>query len=348
MSRIFPVSCRSWRGAPRDERHGNRQAERSSPYNDRMPKTNSDRLVMTSVEGHPSHATFGQPFGVGADGVARCLPGMSGICFNVKVGDLCFGWEGDHIEPGVSAVAEQDKRMEGKNRGFHALACVGNEVRVMTGDAKGAMGVVTGQHGGIEHVIIDFPDDVLDVLSHEDRLRIKCHGMGLRLTDYPALMCHNLSPAMLERMNICCDDDEGITVGVVANIPGFLMGSGIGSIAPMTGDYDIMSTDPSMVEKYRLDTLRLGDLVAINNHDNSYGRHYYEGATTIGIITHANSYMAGHGPGVVALMTSRLPIIRTEYDPAANISHYFGIGRARATASSNGVKSHREPVKAKK
>lgn len=293
-------------------------------------RTNADRLVATSVEGHVSHPTFGQPFGVGSDGIARSLPGCSGICFNVKVGDSCFAWEGDHVEPCVSAVADQDNRMSGKNRAFHAYPCVGNEVRVMSGDAKGALGIVTGQHGGIEHVIIDFPDEVIEVLGHEDRLRIKCLGMGLKLLDYPQIMIHNTSPAFLEKMSISTDDDEGITVGVVANIPGFLMGSGIGSISPMTGDYDIMTTDPSMVAQYRLDQLRLGDVVAISNHDNSYGRHYYEGATTIGIITHSNSYMAGHGPGVVALLTSKLPIIRTEYQPQANVANFFGIGRFRA------------------
>jgi len=296
-------------------------------------RTNASSLVSISVEGHVSYPTFSSPFGVGADGIARALPGCSGICFNVKVGDTCFGWEGDHIEPCVSAVADQDNRMSGKNRGFHAYPCVGNEVRVMTGDAKGALGLVTGQHGGIEHVIMDFPDDVLEVLSHGDKLRIKCLGMGLKLLDYPQIMCHNTSPALLERMAITEDEDEGITVGVVANIPGFLMGSGIGSVSPMTGDYDIMTTDPTLTSQYRLDQLRLGDIVAISNHDNSYGRHYYEGATTIGIITHSNSYMAGHGPGVVALLTSKLPIIRTAYDPNANVADFFGVGRRRKVSS---------------
>ncbi|MEO7993363.1 MAG: DUF4438 domain-containing protein [bacterium] len=294
-----------------------------------MLRTNADRLVSISVEGHVSHPTWGQPFGVGADGIPRALPGCSGICFNVKVGDTCFGWEGDHIEPAVSMVADQDKRMDGKNRGLHAHACVGNEVRVMSGEAKGKLGTVTGQHGGIEHVIVDFPDDVLEVLSHDDKLRIKSIGMGLKLLDYPAINIYSLGPNTLDAMNIYPDDDEGIIVGVAAQIPAWLMGSGIGSISPMTGDYDIMTTDPSMVQEYRLDKLRLGDIVGIMNHDNSYGRHYYEGATTIGVITHSNSYMAGHGPGVVALLTSRLPIIRTEYDPNANIANYLKVGRGR-------------------
>ncbi|HYE76957.1 MAG TPA: DUF4438 domain-containing protein [bacterium] len=307
-----------------------------------MLRTNADRLVITSVEGHVSPPCFGQPFGVGADGIARHLPGCSGICFNVKVGDPCFGWEGDHIEPGVSAVADHDQRMGQKNRGFHAYACIGNEVRVMSGDAKGALGTVTGQHGGIEHVIIDFPDDVLEVLAHDDKLRIKCVGTGLKLLDHPAIICHNTSPTLLEKMNIRGDDDEGITVGVAANIPGFLMGSGIGSISPMCGDYDIMTTDPTMVEQYHLDKLRLGDLVAILNHDNSYGRHYYEGATTIGVVTHSNSFMAGHGPGVVALVTCRLPIIRTEIDPEANIANLLGVGRGRVQAEAVAANGRRK------
>lgn len=308
------------------------QARTMPPMPTSQLSTNADRLVALSVEGKVAEPALSAAFGVGSDGTARSLPGIGGICFNVKVGDSCFGWEGDHIEPCVSAILDRENRMSPRNRGFHAYPCVGNEVRVMSGDAKGAHGMVTGQHGGAEHVIIDFADDVLEVLSHEDRLRITAFGMGLKLLNYPQIVCHNLSPTFLERMNIEADDDEGITVGVVANIPGFLMGSGIGSVSPMMGDYDIMTTDPAMVAKYRLDTLRLGDLVAIINHDNSFGRHYYEGATTIGIITHSNSYAAGHGPGVVALMTSRLPVIRTAYDPDANIARFFAIGRQRPGA----------------
>ena len=36
-------------------------------------------------------------------------------------------------------------------------SCVGNEAKVVSGDAKGAIGYVIGHHGGSEHVIVDFP-----------------------------------------------------------------------------------------------------------------------------------------------------------------------------------------------
>ncbi len=86
------------------------------------------------------------------------------------------------------------------------------------------------------------------------------------------------------------------------------------------GDYHINLFDPAMVERYGLDELRFGDFVAILDADSSYGRHYYSGAISIGIIVHGDSYIAGHGPGVTGLLTSRLGQIEPVIDASANIA----------------------------
>jgi len=44
------------------------------------------------------------------DGQPIVVPGVGGITYNIKVGDKAFGWEADHVEPGVSTVLNEEKR----------------------------------------------------------------------------------------------------------------------------------------------------------------------------------------------------------------------------------------------
>ena len=83
--------------------------------------------------------------------------------------------------------------------------------------------------------------------------------------------------------------------------------------------------DKGIVDKYGLEDLRLGDLVAIENADTSYGRIYRTGAMTVGIISHCDSVTAGHGPGVVALFTSKTGKIKPIIDENANIAKILNL-----------------------
>ena len=129
-----------------------------------MLKTNEDKLVMLSVAGQIS-APACQPR-ICFDGVVRVTPGTGGITYNVKVGDCAFGLAGDHVEPGVSTKNPDEKA----NSGYNTLSCVGNTAYVVSGDAKGAKGTVTGKHGGIEHVLIHFDRETLDKLQVGDKI----------------------------------------------------------------------------------------------------------------------------------------------------------------------------------
>ncbi|HIE18693.1 TPA: DUF4438 domain-containing protein, partial [Candidatus Bathyarchaeota archaeon] len=73
-------------------------------------------------------------------------------------------------------------------------------------------------------------------------------------------------------------------------------------------------------EKYGLEDLRLGDLVAIQNADHSYGRIYREGAISVGIVVHSDCVTSGHGPGVTTLFTSSNGKIIPKIAPDANIA----------------------------
>ncbi len=121
--------------------------------------TNRDRLVVQIVNGQAAPPLLSSAlYDVGHDGVARILPAVGGITLNVRVGDSAFAYEADHVEPALSARHPDDD----VNAGFCTFACVGNLATVTSGEAKGARGVVTGKHGGVEHLMIDFAPEVLE------------------------------------------------------------------------------------------------------------------------------------------------------------------------------------------
>ena len=294
-----------------------------------MLRTNKDKLVMISVQGRVSYPVRRAAYTVTYDGKPIVVPGVGGITYNIKVGDKAFGWEADHVEPGVSTVVNEEKRDEGPNCAYNILACMGNQARVVSGEAKGALGVVTGHHGGIEHVLIDFDPETIEKLCIEDKILIKAYGQGLKLLDYPEIKVFNLDPALLEKMNIKESNDDTIEVPVTCEIPAKLMGSGLGSASVASGDYDITTADKKMVEKYKLDRIRFGDIVAVSDADNSFGRSYKEGAVSIGIVVHSDCVIAGHGPGVATLLTSATSKIKFHIDEEANIANYLNIGTKR-------------------
>lgn len=293
-----------------------------------MLRTNADRLAILSVLGEVTSPAFGpNPYRISGDGEAVVMPGVGGITYNVLVGDPACGWEGDHLEPAVSARNPSTVQ----NNAFALLSQIGNDARVITGDAKGAKGVVTGKHGGVEHVMIDFPAATLEKLAIGDKIQVKARGTRLQLLDYPDITVMNLDPRLLRKIPIKEQRKaRRLTVPVTHVVPAAIMGSGLGKAHTYQGDYDIQMFDDALVAKHRLEQLRLGDLVAIENADSTYGRLYRTGAVTVGVVIHSASVVAGHGPGVTTLLTSPGGRIALKITKTANIAHYLKLGRFRA------------------
>ena len=267
-----------------------------------------------------------QPYIVTPEGKPTILAGIGGITYNVKVGDSAVNLEGDHIEPCVS-IRNKDRE---ENGALNLLSCIGNTAKVVSGDAKGDTGVVTGKHGGIENVLIDFEDKTLEKLSIGDKIQIRSIGVGLSLTNYPNIKLINLSPNLLKALPIREDKNKNtLHIPVTHIIPAAIMGSGLGSQNCYRGDYDIQLFDKQIVKKYNLHTLRLGDIVAIQDADHTFGRTYKTGAISIGVIVHSNCVTAGHGPGVTTLITSAEGKLIVYIDTTANIGVYINIGRFR-------------------
>ena len=284
--------------------------------------SNVDQLVAMAVCGFVSQPSL-RP---GAylhypDGKGVMLPGMFGVTYNAKAGDRAFGWAGDHVEPGVS-IAHPNEQCD---FALHYLTCIGNEATVTSGLAKGAKGVVTGEHA---RMLVDFPDEVNELLNIGDQIQIEAVGRGIALEGYPGIAFKKTSPKLLQALGIQRQGNGQLKVPVAMELPVEIMGSGA-EINSEYVDQDLMSGDRQLMAELGIDQMRLGDLIAIRHADHHFGRSYREGAVTIALCIHGDSVMTGHGPGILTLMTSTDGNLDFEIDQNANIANYFGIGTAK-------------------
>lgn len=134
---------------------------------------------------------------------------------------------------------------------------------------------------------------------------------------------HNTSPLLFEKMGYTLTDGK-IHVPVKKIIPGFLIGPGIGGNV-LASCCEIMTDHGEGDEAYGLSDLCYGDIIAITDLDTTSCRTFLEGAVSIGVIIHGDTYRPGHGPGVTILLTSRKPLIEGKIDKRANIAHWLGV-----------------------
>jgi hypothetical protein len=293
-----------------------------------MIKTNKDNLISISVMGEVVTSIFastppgyiGTPYLVSYQGEPTLVPLAGGIVYNVSLGDLVLGWEGDHICPGASIKHKNAQA----NNALNVYSCIGNQATVMSGEAKGAKGLVSGKFGHGPHVILYFEPDVLDKLAIGDRVQVKALGIGLEIEGYDDVRCWSLDPRLLEKIPLSVADNGQLRVPVTAVVPGELIGAGSGHTGERW-DVDVMTSDKEMLAQHKLLDLRFGDIVAITDYDSSGGCFYLTGAITVGVVSHGDSYMAGHGPGVTPIMSSPSGKIEPVLDSKANIALLLGL-----------------------
>lgn len=283
-----------------------------------MIRTNREHLVEMAVGGEVWPAALRAAYRPNAEGIAGVFMGTAGVILNARVGDPAYGWAADHVEPAVSIRNRED----GPEHALHYLACIGNRAEMTSGEAKGARGVVTGEHA---HILVDFEPDVLEKICIGDQVLIRAIGMGLELSDYPDISVRKMSPELFDALRIEELGDGRIRVPVAAEIPAYLMGSG----AELGADYvdqDMTTNDRQTLAELGLDQLRIGDILAVRDHDHTMNRGYREGAITIGLINHGDSFMTGHGPGIMDLLSCATDKIEFTIDKSANLAPYLAIG----------------------
>ena len=284
-------------------------------------ETNEDLLVNVSVMGSVCQPNFqglpAEPYRLDSDGNPFLLPTWGSVVHNVSVGDSAFGWEADCIHPGVSIKYSN----EAGNRGLNILSCVGKEAVIMNGDAKNAKGFVTGKSGRFsEQVIIHFPKKIREKISINDRILIKSIGVGFKINNYKNIFCKSLSPKLFNKMNIKISKNI-MNIPVTHIIPEHLIGAGSG-LTSESGSLHIQTTDSVEMKKYKLNNLKLGDIIYIENYDSSYQHGFLRNAWAVGIIGQTNGPRAGYGPGITILMSSKSNNAKPKLEAKANIVNY--------------------------
>jgi hypothetical protein len=283
-------------------------------------KTNADKVICISVMGEVSAPAMpglpASPYALSSEGTPFLLPAWGSIVYNVSVGDTAYGWLADCIHPGVSVNIKDAMG----NNGLNILSCVGNTAMIMTGNAKGAKGTVTGKSGRFsEQVIIHFDQATRENMAIGDKIVIRAKGVGMQLPEHPSVKLKSCSPELLDALELTTTADGKLAVPVVAVVPPHLLGAGAG-LASEGGSIHIQTADPAAVAEAGLDKLRLGDIVALGEYDSSWGHGYLRGAVGIGVIAQGDSPRAGYGPGITLIMTSATGGIAPQMSENVNIS----------------------------
>ena len=146
-------------------------------------------------------------------------------------------------------------------------------------------------------------------------------GVGLKIKKFENIYCKSLSPQIFNKMNIKIKNKK-LNIPVTHIIPEHLVGAGSG-LTSESGSLHIQTTDLNEMKKYKLNNLRLGDFVYVENYDSSYQHGFLRKAWSIGIVGQTNGPRAGYGPGLTILMSSKTNDGIPKLNSNANIVNYL-------------------------
>ncbi len=301
--------------------------------------TNKDRVLMAAVQARIAAPQPSRGYITTWDGRPKFAIGIGGINYNLKLGDRVFGWAAaDRATVGVAAEAVEEGR---SGRSWNTLTSIGNEVKILTGQASGEKGVVIGKFLDIVSFgnfdLIHFDDSALEKLAIGDLVQVKASGAGLEIEGFKDVFIHGLAPDVLEKFGL---QDVGgrLEVPVVKAIPAEIMGQGAG-MGSLTGVWHIQTCYSPDIKKYGLDELRFGDLVLLQDVQTDYGKGYYKGGATVGVVSSGPSDMSGLGIGVTPVLSTRFGKLVPRIDPGSNIGRYLGIEMAAARIEAGRISS---------
>jgi hypothetical protein len=161
---------------------------------------------------------------------------------------------------------------------------------------------------------------VLYNLAIGDKVQVRAFGVGLKLVGHPGVRAISLSPELFETMKLE-QINKKLIVPVTKVIPAEYVGQGSGGSPSESNNWDIQTQSPDAIELIK--DLRLGDVVMLKDILSSWGRGYYEGASTIGIVSCGSSNAMGQGVGVTVLLTCKDGEIVPKIVSEANIGKYL-------------------------
>jgi Domain of unknown function (DUF4438), N-terminal/Domain of unknown function (DUF4438), C-terminal len=285
------------------------------------------RLVTVDLLGAVEHpALDGSPYRIDQDGRPYVPAGDGGIVLGLELGDSVFALDADHAAPGACLVHPDPAA----RHALAAYACVGNEVRVRTGAAAPARGVVLGKRGEEGRVIAGFAPADLARLRPGDEVSVRARGQGWRPEGLPPeVAVMNLDPGLVPKLPISLPatgteagaQTAAVTVGVRVTVPSRLAGNGIGRPAA-AWDLDLQLPPPGADgagDPALGGDIALGDLVAVSDLDARWNMGFRRGWITVGIVVHGASPLPGHGPGITPLLTGPAAALRADPDPAGHV-----------------------------
>ena len=158
--------------------------------------TNKDKLLTLAVQGQIAPAEPGRSYATTWEGKPKMAIGIGGINYNLKIGDKTFGWAaGDRATVGVATVGKGEDRF---SSAWLHLTSIGNEVRILSGDAKGKKGVVIGKFE--RYVLVHFDDAIMKKLAIDSTIQAKACGVGLEIEGFADVFIHGIDPNTLEKM----------------------------------------------------------------------------------------------------------------------------------------------------
>jgi hypothetical protein len=113
-----------------------------------------------------------------------------------------------------------------------------------------------------------------------------------------------------------------MNIPVAHIIPEHLIGAGSG-LTSESGSLHIQTADNSEMKKHKLNNIKLGDIIYIENYDSSYQHGFLRNAWAVGIIGQTNGPRAGYGPGITILMSSKINNAKPKIETKANIVNYI-------------------------
>lgn len=273
---------------------------------------NGRRLVRTRLVAQVQPAAANRA--VDPAGVLGTRPGQGGVVTGIGLGDPAGGWQGDHVEPGVS-LGHPDPQAAHALRLF---ACVGNPVIMVDGPAAGARGIVYGKHGAV--LAMFAPADLARIAPGEWATLDAC-GVGLAIEGEPGVTFHSTSPDLVGSMASRAPDGR-IRLAVAATLPPVAAAAGIGMPAAMF-NMDLNSAVEPVASLAR--DLRFGDCVAVLDQDHRHGRRHRPGWVMVGVISHGITLAGGHGFGLMTLVTGPADRFDLVTDPSANVARHLSL-----------------------
>lgn len=277
----------------------------------------SPRPVSVNLLGVVEHPALGDgPYRIDADGRPYLPVGDGGIVLGLQLGDSVFARRADHAAPGACLVHPDPAAR-------HALAtysCIGNQVKVRTGHAAGARGVVIGKRGEEGRVIAAFRPAELAAMRPADEVSIRASGQGGRPAGFPAgLTVLNIDPglfAVLPMVRLPSSAEGQVSVGVRCSVPSKLAGNGLGRPA-VSWDLDLQLPPPEPGSN--TGDVLLGDFVAVTDIDARFNVGYRKGWVTVGIVAHGSSPLPGHGPGITPILTGPARVLDIQREAAGHV-----------------------------